>query len=565
MPFLTNPLRALVFSLLVLSSTACAELKLTVKSPEDETRYSSSDAVLVSGSVENLGDGLIEVQGQKIPVNDDQFQTRMKLAPGKHNLVIKALKGDEVLKEERAVFILPNAPKLTLKSPAQLYTKTGQIKLSGEVKSSSESITLQLTGFPPSSIKPGPFKKSFQCKPRSQKLDMNAEDSFNQKSPKIELRVIYDPEAPKIKRITPLNKSLSVGATLFKGHPPLEFQIEDAHLDKVLINEEITKPVKNRYVISKGPLNKAGTITLKAIDKAGNVTTQSYVVLSEGEQKKLLSKTLKSLQEREAWAKESNPDKERALKDIEGRMNGEFQFLGLKRFSCQGLSNEIGQFRHKKTGVVFHLIPGGKFQMGSTLRPDEQPIKTVTIPAFFLAQRELSEDEWSRLQSPKNEIKSALPKGNLSWLEAKQWLDKASLRFPSEAEWEYACRSGSQSKYYWGDKDNGEWSWSAANSQGKSQEARRHSSKANAFGLIDSLGNLWEFCADDYLDSYQNHSGRASPQISSSKLPYNDKAVVGRGGSYKSPRDESRSAFRGLAKRDLKAIDHGLRPAISLP
>lgn len=565
MKSLRAPMRIAVLGAFIVLNAACAELKLTVKKPENNAKYSGVDRVLVSGSVENLGEGVVEVQGQKVPVVNDQFQTTLKLRPGKHKLTVKALKDNESIEEQRKISILPKPPQLTLKSPARHYTRTGEIEFIGEVKSSGALVILKLTGYDPLSIKPGVFRKSVQCKAKNQKLFLFAEDSFKQISEKIEQTVIYDSQSPIIKRLTPVEKSLSVGAKLFKGHPALEFKIEDPNLAKVLVNDQIIRPVKDRYIISKEQLNKAGTATLKAIDKAGNETTQNYQVLSEAEQSALLSKTLKSLQDRDAWSKESHPEKERALKDIEGRMDGQFQFLGLKRFTCQGLSNDIGQFRHKKTGVLFHLIPGGTFQMGSSLRPDEQPLTKVTIPAFFLAQRELSEAEWTRLQSPKDKAKSALPKGGLSWLEAKAWLDKAGLRFPSESEWEYACRSGSKSKYYWGDKDTGDWAWSASNSKSKPHASVLHSSRANAFGLIDSLGNLWEFCADDYIDNYKNHRGGAKPQISSSKLPYKDKAVVGRGGSYKSPKDESRCAFRGLARRDLKAPDHGLRPAISLP
>lgn len=551
--------------LLLFLASSCAELKLTVIQPKNNERFASGESILVSGEVKDIGSGFVSVDKQRVAVEEGRFQTQIRYAPGPHQILIEAKNDQESSTVQRTIRVLPEKPQLILKNNPQHFTRDGRVQLIGEVKSSSSVLTLETSLFPPQTLKSKSFKRSWQAPPKSQRFTVYAKDDLGQRSPTIEQEIIYDPKAPQIKRLTPINEELSAGETLFPGHPALEFQIDDEHLAKIVLNGKELESKSPRVRISSTQIQQSRHLSLQAIDKAGNQSEVRYRVLSDKEWRARIKKTRQSLQDKDAWQKEAKPDKLRALKDIERAMNGKVQFLELKRFRCGGLSHDIGVYRHKKSGVILHLVPGGRFQMGSKLRPDEQPIKTVTLPPFFLAQREVTKEQWDRLLSPQSPNPSSMPKGQLSWLSAKTWLDKAELRFPSESEWEYACRAGSTSAYYWGDKDEGDWSWNASNSGGKCHSSTAHSAKANAFGLVDVLGNLWEFCADDYLDSYKNHSGGASPQKTSSTLPTNDQAVVGRGGSYKSPKDESRSAFRGLARRDLKAPDHGLRPALSLP
>lgn len=559
------PRTFLPLGLLLLLASSCAELKLTVIQPQNNESFAPGESILVSGEVQDLGSGFVSIGEQRVAVKEGRFQTQVRYAPGRHQILVEAKNDKESAAVQRTIRILPEKPQLILKNNARHFTRDGRVQLIGEVKSSSSTLTLETSLFPPQTLKSKSFKTSWQAPPKSQRFTVYAKDALGQRSPKIEQEIIYDPKAPQIKRLTPINEELSAGKTLFPGHPALEFQINDENLAKIVLNGKELDSKSPRVRISPAQIQQSPSLHLQAFDKAGNQSEVRYRVLSEKEWRARIKKTRRSLQNKDAWQKEAKPDKLRALKDIERAMKGKVQFLELKRFRCRGLSHDIGVYRHQASGVILHLIPGGRFQMGSKRRPDEQPIKTVTIPPFFLAQREVTEEQWGRLLSPQSRNRSPMPKGQLSWLSAKTWLDKAELRFPSESEWEYACRAGSTSAYYWGDKDEDGWSWNASNSGGKSHSSAAHNSQANAFGLVDVLGNLWEFCADDYLDSYKNHSGGASPQKTNSNLPTNDQAVVGRGGSYKSPKDESRSAFRGLARRDLKAPDHGLRPALSLP
>lgn len=102
------------------------------------------------------------------------------------------------------------------------------------------------------------------------------------------------------------------------------------------------------------------------------------------------------------------------------------------------------------------------------------------------------------------------PIHNISISECSSWLASAGgqLRLPSESEWEYACRGGTTTKYFWGDEMNGDYCWYLGNSE-KPQPVTEHKDKTNAFGLADMSGNVQEFCEDGWTD---NSPADSSPQ-----------------------------------------------------
>ncbi|MDF1666429.1 MAG: formylglycine-generating enzyme family protein, partial [Planctomycetota bacterium] len=86
----------------------------------------------------------------------------------------------------------------------------------------------------------------------------------------------------------------------------------------------------------------------------------------------------------------------------------------------------------------------------------------------------------------------------LSWLDGQRWLDMNGdgFRFPKEEEWEYACRSGSSSRFFWGDDMDANYCWYNENSEAHPHSPAEHQRRSNAFGLIDMLGNVSEWCDD---------------------------------------------------------------------
>jgi len=125
-------------------------------------------------------------------------------------------------------------------------------------------------------------------------------------------------------------------------------------------------------------------------------------------------------------------------------------------------------------------------------------------------------------------------------------ISKNGYRLPTEIEWEYACRAGTPTKYYWGNELRPEYLWCWNNSEGKIREVGEK--KPNTFGLYDMLGNVWEWCEDFY--SYY-----------SSKLPKSADFRILRGGSWYSHEVDCCSSTRNCYPSRDKYFLHGFRIA----
>jgi hypothetical protein len=169
--------------------------------------------------------------------------------------------------------------------------------------------------------------------------------------------------------------------------------------------------------------------------------------------------------------------------------------------------------------LEFLGIPAGSFLMGSEAdvdysNPEEAPVHEVTIGApFLMSKYEFTQAQWEAVMGgfPTVQPKSDpdLPVVGVNWsnmaeflLELEQ-LGLTSLRLPSEAEWEYACRAGSTTRWYFGDNvaDLADHAWYAGNNQ--DDMIQQVGQKIpNAFGLYDMSGNAWEFVQDAWNSYY---------------------------------------------------------------
>ncbi len=219
------------------------------------------------------------------------------------------------------------------------------------------------------------------------------------------------------------------------------------------------------------------------------------------------------------------------------------------------------------------VIPAGNFQMGSTQSGDEEPVHRVTIAkSFAMGKYEVTWNDYQhcidagvcKSGGDQGYGKGNRPVINVSWDDAQnytKWLSKQTgkqYRLPSEAEWEYAARAGSTTQYSWGDSvdcnkaqyDGGEDSDCNYEKPDGSYRgtARVGSYSANAFGLYDMHGNVWEWVQDCYVDNYNKalKDGRA---YEGGECDYR----VLRGGSWDGIPEYLRSAYRisyGAANRD---------------
>jgi formylglycine-generating enzyme required for sulfatase activity len=90
----------------------------------------------------------------------------------------------------------------------------------------------------------------------------------------------------------------------------------------------------------------------------------------------------------------------------------------------------------------------------------------------------------------------------VSWKKVQAWLTKAGdgLRLPWEREWEYACRAGTETRFFWGQEMDFSYCWERGNSGGQTHKVTEHVNQSNALGLVDTLGNVAEWCQDEYQD-----------------------------------------------------------------
>ncbi len=156
-------------------------------------------------------------------------------------------------------------------------------------------------------------------------------------------------------------------------------------------------------------------------------------------------------------------------------------------------------------------IPEGSFAMGSEENEYEKPIHEVKIISFWMSKYQVTQAQYEAIMgtNPSNFRGSNNPVENISWDDARAFCEKLSnhseytYRLPSEAEWEYACRAETLTKYHSGDSESdlAKVAWYDENSEGKTHPVGKKS--PNSWELYDMHGNVWEWCEDDWHDSYE--------------------------------------------------------------
>ena len=177
-------------------------------------------------------------------------------------------------------------------------------------------------------------------------------------------------------------------------------------------------------------------------------------------------------------------------------------------------------------GMKLKLIQPGSFMMGSVKGEDnEKPVHKVTITKpFYIGMHEVTQSQWEVVMGtdiheqqekadPNYTVRGEGPDHpmyHVSWLEAQAFCKKLSekegieYRLPTEAEWEYACRAGSLTEYFWGDGIDDRFFWYEENSGKVTQPVGTR--MPNLWGLYDMSGNVWEWCEDRYSTPYpQEH------------------------------------------------------------
>lgn len=251
------------------------------------------------------------------------------------------------------------------------------------------------------------------------------------------------------------------------------------------------------------------------------------------------------------------------------------------RYASEGLGD----------GITIELvrIPGGRFSMGSPAhelhrQPTEGPQHIVTVPEYYIGKFPVTQAQWkvvAKLPPVKRELDDQpstfvgdiRPVEGVSWFDAIEFCNRLSkltgkdYHLPSEAAWEYACRSESTTPFAFGETLNPEianYDGTAAYGIGPTGHYRQQTTPvgkfpANHFGLYDMHGNVWEWCADHWHDNYGNAPGDSSA--------WQDQyffACVLRGGAWNTQAPSCRSAARIWEAASEQSHHIGFRIACSL-
>ncbi len=200
------------------------------------------------------------------------------------------------------------------------------------------------------------------------------------------------------------------------------------------------------------------------------------------------------------------------------------------------------------------------------LRP-EMPQHRVSVPAFSISKTPITQEQWQAvMQTNPSQFSGLLrPVENVSWWDALEFCDRLTqltgkpYRLPTEAEWEYACRAGTQTLYSFGNSKLPlrSYAWYTWNAENKTQPVGQK--KPNAWGLHDLHGLVWEWCEDTW---HESHNGAPMDGSAWNEDGHPTKHVV-RGGSWYSLADDCRCAYRFCFDASFPYPSIGFRVLVS--
>ncbi|WP_339133156.1 MAG: formylglycine-generating enzyme family protein [Candidatus Electrothrix sp. GW3-4] len=237
--------------------------------------------------------------------------------------------------------------------------------------------------------------------------------------------------------------------------------------------------------------------------------------------------------------------------------------------------DRLGRVRNRvMRGPEMIMLPGGRFRMGDIQgggSGDARPVHEVELDNFALSRYPVTFEEYdlycmvtgSRRPTDNDWGRGRRPVVDVSWQDANNYCDWLSMvtgrpyRLPTEAEWEYGCRAGTDTLYFFGNDARflDEYAWYAENAGNMTHPVGRK--KANAWGLHDLYGNVWEWCADSYKKDYYTELPMNNP----AGAEHGGAGRVLRGGSWDSGERSIHSSFRFRLSPGLRIIRVGFRVA----
>jgi formylglycine-generating enzyme required for sulfatase activity len=202
------------------------------------------------------------------------------------------------------------------------------------------------------------------------------------------------------------------------------------------------------------------------------------------------------------------------------------------------------------TGMELVFVKGGCYQMGDTFGDgeyDEKPVHEVCVDDFYIGKYEVTQGQWKQIMGNNpsyfKNCGDDCPVEQVSWNDAQKFINRLNqksggkYRLPTEAEWEYAARSGGKNEKYSGGNDVDSVAWHNSNSNSKTHSVGQK--QPNGLGIYDMSGNVWEWVSDWYDGGYYKNSPRNNPTG-----PNSGSNRVFRGGRWNSHAGNVRAANR---------------------
>ncbi len=283
----------------------------------------------------------------------------------------------------------------------------------------------------------------------------------------------------------------------------------------------------------------------------------------------------KTLPDLTPFANQTPVRPERPLSEVEGAVESPFDFAQGTKGDLPPETPEVGStWTEPITGMEFVYVPPGRFMMGSPKSEegrwdDESPVHEVHFDqGFYMGKYPVTQAEWQKMmgKNPSRFKGERRPVENVPWNDAQEFLKKLNarvqsvgatgrsplpypFRLPSEAEWEYACRAGTTTPFYFGETintDQANYDGNYTYGKGKKGVYRKQTTDVgsfppNAWGLYDMHGNVYEWCEDI---RHGNYNG--APDDGSAWLESGGSDRVLRGGSWLNVPRGARSASRGF-------------------
>lgn len=235
---------------------------------------------------------------------------------------------------------------------------------------------------------------------------------------------------------------------------------------------------------------------------------------------------------------------------------------------------------------AFRYCPPDSFSMGSASdeigrEDDEAPRHRVTLTrGFWLLEIPVTQKMWTSVMEGNNPSAfsvvdgvdtSSFPVENVSWTDCKKFIERlnaarvATFRLPTEAEWEYACRAGSETPFFWGDalditKANYYQSDCSPNNA-LQRTAGPENYQANAWGFVHMHGNVCEWCQDYYDENYYQKANNAKDPVNKTSTGEQKRRVL-RGGHWGNLAQYCRSAYRSYDEEESRDCYTGFRLAM---